>query len=86
VIATTIATIGTIALVALLIRILNGVSAAWAAIAIAVANSVFPEFAKILTSFEPHASEGGKQTSLYFKIAIFRWVNTAIIITIITVR
>jgi hypothetical protein len=33
---------------------------------------------------EAHASEGEKQTSLYFKIAAFRWVNTAVVITIIT--
>jgi hypothetical protein len=41
-------------------------------------------FAKALTGLEAHATEGSKQTSLYFKIAAFRWVNTAIVITIIT--
>jgi hypothetical protein len=41
-------------------------------------------FAKILTDIEAHSSEGGKQRSLYFKIALFRWVNTAVIFTIIT--
>mmetsp|Transcript_36061 Transcript_36061/g.78980 ORF Transcript_36061/g.78980 Transcript_36061/m.78980 type:complete len:445 (-) Transcript_36061:1655-2989(-) len=41
-------------------------------------------FAKALTNMESHASEGQKQTSLYVKIAGFRWVNTAIVITIIT--
>lgn len=51
---------------------------------IAVFNSVFPIFAKMLTDLEEHAAEGEKQTSLYSKIAIFRWVNTAIVITIIT--
>jgi hypothetical protein len=43
-----------------------------------------PAFAKILTDCEAHSSEGNKQRSLYFKIALFRWVNTAIVITIIT--
>ena len=36
------------------------------------------------TNLESHSSEGDKQTSLYVKIAAFRWVNTAIVITIIT--
>lgn len=42
------------------------------------------EFAKLLTDCEAHSSEGNKQRSLYFKIALFRWVNTAVVITIIT--
>lgn len=49
---------------------------------ISISNLVFPEFAKWLTDFESHFSEGDKQTSLYFKIALFRWINTAILITI----
>jgi hypothetical protein len=46
----------------------------------------FPEteFAKMLTNCEAHSSEGNKQRSLYFKIALFRWVNTAVVITIFT--
>lgn len=40
-------------------------------------------FAKMLTSCEAHSGEGGKQRSLYLKIAMFRWVNTAVVITII---
>mmetsp|Transcript_31652 Transcript_31652/g.42181 ORF Transcript_31652/g.42181 Transcript_31652/m.42181 type:complete len:399 (+) Transcript_31652:147-1343(+) len=35
-------------------------------------------------SFELHRSEESTQTSLYLKITAFRWVNTAIIITIVT--
>jgi hypothetical protein len=83
---TSLATIAAIAVIALLIWKLNGVSPFWAAMAIAAANCIFPQLAKLMTLAESHASEGGKQTSLYFKIAFFRWVNTAIIITIITVR
>jgi hypothetical protein len=45
---------------------------------------IFPEFAKVITSFEAHPTESKLQTSLYFKIAVFRWVNTAVVITIIT--
>jgi len=39
-----------------------------------------------MTSLEFHPSESSKQSSLYVKIALFRWVNTAIIIAVITVR
>jgi hypothetical protein len=41
-------------------------------------------FAKWLCNLESHSSEGSKQTSLYFKIAAFRWVSTAVVISIIT--
>lgn len=61
---------------------LNGIM--YAALAISVANAIFPMIAKVITHFESHASEAGKQISLYIKIAIFRWVITAIVITIIT--
>lgn len=73
-----------ILLIALLIKAIQGSSPQWTAIAIAAFNSIFPIIAKLLTSVERHSSEGLKQTSLYFKIAVFRWVNTAVIITIIT--
>jgi hypothetical protein len=81
---TGVATVCAIVVIAFLVRVLNGVQVEWAAIAIAVFNGIFPMFAKVLTSFEAHASEGGKQRSLYFKIALFRWANTAVVITIIT--
>ena len=67
-----------------MVRVANDASVLGSAIAIAAFNSIFPVFAKILTGFEAHAAEGEKQTSLYFKIAAFRWVNTAIVITIVT--
>ena len=82
---TTHATFLAIAVIALLIWKLQGVSPAWAATEIAAANGIFPQIAKLMTMTESYASEGGKQTSLYSKIAFFRWVNTAVIITIITV-
>jgi hypothetical protein len=47
-------------------------------------NVAFPLLAKALTNTELHPSESAVQTSLYFKIAVFRWVNTAIVITVIT--
>jgi hypothetical protein len=66
------------------VNITNEASAIGAALAISVFNSAFPIFAKLLTDLEAHAAEGEKQTSLYFKIAAFRWANTAVVITIIT--
>jgi Calcium-activated chloride channel len=83
-ITTSIASVLAIACIAFLISVINNTSAVWAALAISISNSVFPMVAKALTSLERHSSEGLKQTSLYFKIAAFRWVNTAIVITVIT--
>jgi len=56
----------------------------FAAVAISVFNTIFPMFAKAMTNFESHPSESEKQRSLYIKISAFRWVNTAIVMTIIT--
>lgn len=76
---TAFATLCAIVAVAVIVRLANDATAIGAAFAIAAFNSVFPIFAKILTELEAHAAEGEKQTSLYFKIAAFRWVNTAIV-------
>mmetsp|Transcript_9917 Transcript_9917/g.16467 ORF Transcript_9917/g.16467 Transcript_9917/m.16467 type:complete len:1175 (-) Transcript_9917:117-3641(-) len=52
---------------------------------IAVSNLGYAEFAKLITKlFESHFAEGDVQASIYVKVALFRFVNTAIIITIIT--
>ena len=69
--------------VAVIVTLCRQISAAAAALAISISNAVFPFVAKIITNFEAHASETGKQSSLYVKIAIFRWVITAIVITVI---
>lgn len=47
-------------------------------------NLGYPQLAKFITDFESHSNESKVQTSLYVKIAAFRWVNTSIIITVIT--
>ena len=82
---TTLVTIAAIILVAFIVTICRGQSASYAAMAIAGFNALFPMFAKMLTNAEAHGSEGSKQASLYIKIAFFRWVNTAVVISIITV-
>lgn len=83
-ILTSIATFAAILLVAFIVRMARNVGTVFAAYAISIFNGVFPEFAKILTKFEGHSTEAGVQTSMYVKICLFRWVNTAIVITIIT--
>jgi len=70
--------------IAIVVYITNRRSPFFAAIVISLFNSIFPMFAKMMTNTESHASEGGKQRSLYFKIALFRWINTAVVFTIIT--
>lgn len=70
--------------VAVIVALCRSQGAAYAAFAISVSNALFPAVAKMLTNAEAHASETGKQRSLFAKIAIFRWVVTAIVITIIT--
>jgi hypothetical protein len=49
---------------------------------IAIFNSVIPLLIKILMIFERHVTEGSFQTSLYLKITLFRWVNTAILVKV----
>jgi len=55
-----------------------------AAFTISVMNLMFPNLAKYITDFEGHRNESKLQSSLYVKIAAFRWVNTAIVTTVIT--
>jgi hypothetical protein len=52
---------------------------------ITLSNVVFPEVAKLITSYERHAREEHMEVWLYFRIAFFRWVNTAVVLTLITV-
>ncbi len=76
---TAVATMCAIVGVAVIVGVANDATPIGAAFAIAGFNTIFPIFAKILTDMEAHAAEGHKQTSLYSKIAFFRWVNTAIV-------
>ena len=47
-------------------------------------NSVIPYVVKLLLLLESHGNEGSRQESLYLKITLFRWVNTAILTKVIT--
>ena len=52
---------------------------------IAICNQGFPIFALFLTKFEKHSSRDSLEISLYVKIVIFRWTNTAIVTAIASV-
>jgi hypothetical protein len=73
-----------IAGVAMVVRFVNEWSTVFAALTISAFNAGFPEAAKIIVLLESHDNEGSLQRSLFFKIAAFRWVNTAIVISLIT--
>ena len=82
---TLVVTFGAICLLAFMVKLLHDKSAVYSALAISLFNAIFPIFSWIMTNMEPHKSEGDKQTSLFIKIVLFRWVNTAIVIDVITV-
>jgi len=85
VLLTTIVSLCALGVCAFLVFFLNKTqSLGMATLGISFSNSAFPMFAKAMTSLEFHPSESSKQSSLYVKIALFRWVNTAIIIAVIT--
>lgn len=52
--------------------------------AVSLFNSIIPLVIKTLMIFERHTSEGSFQSSLYLKITLFRWINTAVLTKIIT--
>lgn len=51
---------------------------------VTVLNSLIPMIVKILMIFEPHHTEGDFQSSLFTKITLIRWTNTALLLKIIT--
>jgi hypothetical protein len=73
-----------VAACAVIVKVMNEVSPIFAALTISAFNGGFPEVARVIVKLESHATEGSKQASMFFKIAVFRWVNTAIVITLIT--
>jgi hypothetical protein len=46
---------------------------------ISVLNSLFPRLAHVLTELEQHTSAGYVRTSLFLKVALFRWLHTAVV-------
>ena len=85
VLTTTVCALVAVFLVATLIWFLtNHQSHIVTAIAVALSNFLFSRVAKFLTSIEPHQYDSHRQSSLFFKINAFRWVNSAIVVTIVT--
>mmetsp|Transcript_1802 Transcript_1802/g.3646 ORF Transcript_1802/g.3646 Transcript_1802/m.3646 type:complete len:736 (-) Transcript_1802:1158-3365(-) len=80
---TMLVTIVAIICISLIVRAVNKADVRFSATTIAVFNISFPALAKALTNMESHASESGVQRSLYLKVALARWINTAVIVTII---
>lgn len=56
----------------------------YVAIVIALINILIPQLCKFVNKFEKHYNETSAQISLYIKISILRWTNTALLITAIT--
>ena len=54
-----------------------------AAFTIAILNILVPNIFKCVNKLEAHTGEGTYQASLYAKISVFRFVNTAIVTTLI---
>jgi hypothetical protein len=60
-------------------------AAVYAALTVTAVNTMAPYVCYyIVFYFESHASEGGWQTSLYFKITANRWITTALLTAMIT--
>ena len=47
-------------------------------------NCIVPLACELINDFESHPTEHGKQISLYVKITIFRWFNSAIALSVIS--
>lgn len=54
-----------------------------AATEIALLNIVMPILLKFINGLESHQSESTFQASLYWKIAVFRWINTGVVTILI---
>merc|ERR1719273_1831668 len=73
-----------ISVLAICVKILHDESASSSYSLIVILNVVFPYFCIEITNLELHKNISDVQTSLFVKIALFRWVNTVILIDIIT--
>jgi hypothetical protein len=59
-------------------------SAFAAAMTINIINQVTPRISRMITNrFESHSNNGSRQASLYVKMTLLKWVNTAIVTTLI---
>lgn len=78
-------TCGVVAICGLAVaRTRQNVGAGLAGPLVTIFNTLIPLVVKILMIFEPHHTEGVFQASLYMKITLFRWANTALLAKMIT--
>ena len=56
----------------------------YSAILISGSNLIVPEVCKLLNKQETHETDGSSQIGLYLKITLVRWVNTALLIFILS--
>ena len=68
---------------ALIIAALRMQSASLASTAIAIFNQITPRVVRVLTSFEYHPGQSSYSASNYIKMTLFRWINTAVIYSIV---
>ena len=61
-----------------------GEGVGFSAILITCSNIIVPEVCKLLNKQETYDTDGQSQISLYIKIALVRWVNTALLIFILS--
>jgi hypothetical protein len=50
---------------------------------ITATNIVVPSICEVINAIESHSTEASRQASLYSKVALFRWFNSAIAITLV---
>jgi hypothetical protein len=78
----------TMALIALagfaVARCRQGLGPSYSGPVVSIFNSAVPMIVKLFMMFESHHDEGSLQQSLYLKITLFRWSNTALLTKIIT--
>ena len=57
---------------------------AYVPVYITISNFLVPKLCEWINRYESHSTEGSRQVSLYIKMALFRWFNSAICLLIIT--
>jgi len=81
---TNVLTLGMIAACAYAVYRARKISTLATSLVITTFNSIVPMILKSINDLEKHPYESNAAASQYVKVTLFRWVNTAIIISVIT--
>jgi hypothetical protein len=81
---TNLLTLGMIAACAYAVYLARKISPVATSLVITTFNSIVPLILRFINDFEKHPYESNAAASQYVKVTLFRWVNTAIIISVIT--